>query len=71
MYMCMYDCMIVRVSSGGHEAACTHCPHSLPQHKWMCLVKAKNEEIEQFRQELDTILSTLHVLQAPLPPNSH
>ncbi len=33
------------------------------QHKWKCEILAKNAEIEQYREELDSLLAALRVLQ--------
>ena len=38
------------------------CVCVCPQHKWQREIQSKDEEIAQFRSEMDTILSTLHVL---------
>lgn len=35
----------------------------LMQHKWRCQLLAKNNEIEQFREELDSLLSAMQVLR--------
>ena len=36
---------------------------SLPQQKWRRQLLAKNSEIEQFREELDSLLSAMQVLK--------
>lgn len=37
--------------------------HVLLQHKWRCELLAKNAEIEQYREELDSLMAALRVLQ--------
>lgn len=40
----------------------------LSQHKWRCQVLAKNAEIEQYREELDSLLAAFRVLQQGRTP---